>query len=989
MARITIPFGVGVREDVDPRVMPEGALKRVENLRLEREGRLVLRRGYTNQSLTTRIGGVVSPSMVASDLVNYAGRLFAMATYTGNTVPEDLYEYAQVQGRTWRPTDDEGEPRLCPITGLRNVGRVPAQSASVTVCDVAAGEGLVCLVWQSGSDTKVHVFDPETDGTYLLKTITGMSSPRVVKADPLLGFRIFGIVGTSILAYRFNPDVDSGLTVAATVVAAGTAISTYDVTAMDDGSMLLAVAKNSVPSVTIVRMNTNAATLQTITGPAVSLLTLAVCKEAARVHLVAVESGDGHVDLYTYLVATGALENTTLNLASGTATARQPGICVTGTQDDLLIMFEDSTRDLFMVRLDPSTHGTFTDRSWQRVRLAGKPRGTGVSEVFGGLFAATSTTETAFVGAVGRARSAASEQLCAVTDRALALSPDALHLPHVCKDVSTGRYFWARLVIDGDGRALPVVSELRIHSTERRQTAVVDNQLYLSGGVVQSFAGRQIVEAGFLNRPLISSAVGSNGAGALTPGSLYEVCATFEWYDEQGRFHTSEPSGVASVSMGGSDDTITVVVSGPLSARCNATNQQFGGAVKVVVWRTLPAPDKQFLRDNTATIVTGNFGQEVTIVLTQSDSSLSDEAQLYTQGASGARSGPNPFLSPQPARYIYPSGDTLTTGGLPQDSQIQEGRPAFPNEPIGWAENLGGFGSAPERVLQVLRLDERRFALTANAIYEHPGEGLDINGVGDLGRPRRLPSPGGLHGGADGWRSICETAIGIFFQLAADSIFLLPRGGGAPVFIGAPVQSTLASYPVITSATYLKTEQLVCFTCNNEDGDDAVIVVYDLSAQQWFVDTESSALLASCEYQGRLVLLRANNAIEFQDTALPPATFITPLIETGTLYPFGKGGQGQIDDIQLYAEFLGACNVVLSLSYDDGLTYPVSLTKAVTSAASLPIKWGPNQMRGDRVRLKFHATDLSGSTAQLAWQFATVDFTARGGSALRNTTQKG
>jgi hypothetical protein len=135
--------------------------------------------------------------------------------------------------------------------------------------------------------------------------------------------------------------------------------------------------------------------------------------------------------------------------------------------------------------------------------------------------------------------------------------------------------------------------------------------------------------------------------------------------------------------------------------------------------------------------------------------------------------------------------------------------------------------------------------------------------------------------------------------------------------------------------------------------------------------------------------LRANNAIEFQDTALPPATFITPLIETGTLYPFGKGGQGQIDVIQLYAEFLGACNVVLSLSYDDGLTYPVSLTKAVTSAASLPIKWGPNQMRGDRVRLKFHATDLSGSTAQLAWQFATVDFTARGGSALRNTTQKG
>ena len=445
--------------------------------------------------------------------------------------------------------------------------------------------------------------------------------------------------------------------------------------------------------------------------------------------------------------------------------------------------------------------------------------------------------------------------------------------------------------------------------------------------------------------------------------------------------------------MGGSDDTITVVVTTPLSLRCNGTNSDYGGAAKVVIWRSLAAPDKQLLRDNTSTISPGSFGATVTVVLTQSDSSLEDEAVIYTQGASGARSGPNPFVSPQACRYLYASGDKVTSGGLPKDSQIQESRAAFPNEPITWAQNLGGLATDPERVLAVLRLDERRLSLTANGVYETTGEGLDINGVGDLGSPRRLPSPGGLHGGADGWRSIVETAIGIFFQLASDSIFLIPRGGGAPVFIGAPVQSTLASYPFITSATYLKNEQLVCFTCNDlaTSPTDSVVLVYDLSAQQWFIDTDDSGLHASCEYQGRLILLRADSdrTIQFQDTALPPASFITPLIETGTLYPFGKGGQGQIDEIQLFAEFLGACNVICSLSYDDGANYTALTTKAVTSAAVLPIKWGPQQMRGDRVRFKFTTTDLSGSTAQLAWQFATVDFTASNRSALRNTTQKG
>ena len=494
------------------------------------------------------------------------------------------------------------------------------------------------------------------------------------------------------------------------------------------------------------------------------------------------------------------------------------------------------------------------------------------------------------------------------------------------------------------------------------------------------------------------SATPSNGSGFISSGQLYAIAATFEWYDEQGRLHQSEPSDVTEVTMGASDDTITVVVNGPLSLRCNSTNQAYGGAAKIVIWRSLAAPDKQLLRDTSAIVSPGDFGASASIELTQSDVTLADEAVIYTQGASGARSGPNPFVSPLPCRYIWPSSDRLLTGGLPEDTQIQESRTAFPNEPITWAANQGGLAAAPERVLGVVRLDERRLAFTANGIVEFTGEGLDPNGVGDLGFPRRLPSPGGLYGGVDGWRSLVETHVGIYFQLAADSIFLLPRGGGAPVFVGKPVRDTLASFPTITSATYLKTEQLVCFTCNNLAGNDSVILVHDLDHGQWFVDTDTTALTSSCEYGGRLVILRSSGAIEWQNATHPDSAFISTAVESGTVYPFGQGGQGQIDEIQLYGEFRGNCTVTCSLSFDDGKNYTALTAKNLSTAGSpayvvgdtVSLKWAPNRMRGDRVRLKFECTALSGAATEgLVYNYATIDFTAAGRSALRDANQKG
>lgn len=992
MARITIPFGTGVREDVDPKVMPDGALKRVENLRLTREGRLVLRYGYTAIALTSQRSFNTSLlNLKPYDLASYDGRLLAIGKRSGvgGGTLEDIYDYVDEPRYKWRSSSNDQEQRLCPVTNLRDVPGIAAFSSSADRIDVAAGGGRVCLVYNvSSSVVGVWIADAETHSLLLEQSILNLTAPRVVAVGSV--FYIAGIAsaGTSVPLYRYDPSADDqSFTALTDAYAAGAAVSLMDMEENEAGDgFSVAIARNATPAVTIKRFSSAGAAVQTITGPAAVMTQIAVFEQAARVHLVAVETADTHVDLYTYAISSGLIENTTLNLASSLTTVRQPS--VNALSATLTVAFQDAVNaDVVDVVLDASTHTLASTTTEHRQQLNSKLAS---NAAWGAAFYATLIAESTTTFAHCLMMSYSGNVVGAFIDRGIAAAGHANTLPSLAKDLSTGKFYWARLVNDGDDRTRAVMTEFEVGSTARRQTCVIDGQLLIAGGVVQRYAGRHLVEAAYPSRPVIITATPSNGAGSLTPSALYAVSCIYEWYDETRRLHQSEPSDVTEVTMGVADDTITLSVQGPLTGRLDGT--EASSSLKIISFQSLAAPDKQLLRAANANSNNGQALLEQSLTLTLSDTDLSDEASIYTQASSGARSGPNAFVSPQPASAIWASASRVLTAQLPNDYQIQESRPPFPNEPISWAENLGGFGAGPERMLAVASLDERRIGWSGNGIYEWSGEGLDINGVGDLGSPRRLPSLGGLYGGATpnlAWRSIVETSIGIFFQLASDSIFLIPRGGGAPVFVGAPVQDTLALYPVITSATYLKNSQVVCFTCNDAGATDSVILVYDIGSEQWFVDTDTTALLSSCEYQGRLVILRANNTIELQDAAYPPSSFLTATIETGTLYPFGKGGEGQIDEIQLFAEFLGACNVVLSLSFDDGATYPVTLTKAVSAASALPIKWGPNQMRGDRVRLKFHTTTLSGSTAQIAWNFATVDFTARNRSALRTTTQKG
>jgi hypothetical protein len=992
VARLVVPFTSGQREDVDPKVMPEGALKRVENLRMRRDGRLGVRFGYTALGLTTQ----GATSMVPYDLIGWNGRLLALGAHLSTTQPTDIYEYLAQPLFDWRPSGAVNgftayTPRLNPVSSVRDMGRLPPQGVSVTKVDAAAAGGLVCMAFQTLVNgftvTTAHVFRASDDATILTENITAEDA-RVVSVGSV--FFIVGRVSAAVSLWRFNPAVDeAALTALTDAFATGDAITALDARAeADDGGFVVAVAR-STPTITIRRFDTAGTVAQTITGAAATSTFIAVDSDGAtRVHLIHVDSG-GVSDLYTYLISGGALETGPTELFGGSTTLRQPGLCILGTSSDIVLPVADTSAGVECEERAANGHAlqVGTNGTTGNTDLNAKP-----TPVTNGVarFALVGTASLDESSKVTNLLMGVVEQFpCVAKDPTTGGVTAAALIPQIAHDISTGKRYWPHLIADADGLCTPSISELVVATTERRQTASIDGQLYIAAGATQMYDGGNLIEAGFLRAPRINSATPSVSTGAMTPLATYTIAATLEYYDKQGRFHTSEPSETVDVTMGAADNIITVSVASGLSWRNMRNIQATGAVVKIVLWQSLAHPDKQLLRATSGIALLA--GASSSLVLSLSDALIEEQGVIYTQGSSGARSGPNPFVAPLPARYLWPSADKILSGGLPNPHQVQESRAAFPNEPITWARNLGGIGGGPERVLAVARLDERRIAWTANGLYEFTGDGLDINGVGDIGFPRRLPAPGGLHRGDLGWRSIVECSLGIFFQLAEDKIYLLPRGGGAPIWVGKGVRDTLAAFPVITSATYLKRDQTVCFTCNNTGATDAVILTFDIETGLWMTDTETAAIASSCDYDGRLCIL-IGGAVQLQNTTHPASTFIPTVVETGTLTPFGRGGQGQIDEIQLFAEFRGACNVICSLSFDDGVSYTALTTKALTGltvGSSVTLKWGPQRMRGDRIRLKFETTDLSGASEGLVYNYATVDYTASDRSALRDTTQKG
>jgi hypothetical protein len=988
---VSRPFGRGMNQTTDDRLLEPGVPRSMENLVVLKNGRVAMRLDYDALPSTMHFGS----SLQLFDLFNLGDRLFGIGTYSdtanNGVIPtkgsDQVFEFINTAAFGWAQLSQNF---LSIVQHVRNVGQIPLQPSSVVNADIAVGSGVVCCAWQaqvSGvNQVVVAIFNAATgsciDGTFF----AGASLPRVVFLGGIFWIS-FTDTTNGVFIKTFNVALGTFSAISDPDGASVNAVVALDMS-LDHELTSFWLAFGRVGATTrYYKYNSVGTQLVNQAGPAVLVNAISVFAEAQtgaqqRMHLALTLNATNRCRVDTILIPSLVTETSTAD-QFGVNVVSQVGMCVVVSNPSHIACIGQtvaSTLSGFQGGFVSNTHAADPQSSVAAV-IASKL----LSMRDRILFATLEAEGAAASSNMLRQRETYISSVtmpAAIVDRLFAAQPNLSQLPNLAFDSSTSKGYWMRLANQSGAVASPIATEFDVNSTARRSTVVMGNIAYLSAGVVQAVDGNCAAEAGgFAVRPVISSIIGAAG-GSLTLLATYQVVAVLEVFDSRNNRVQSAPSEVFSVTLTGANNAL--IVGHNVGGIGKATTFWLGltragrpgllaGTARMVYYRTLPtnAGNLTFFRDPS----TSN-------TLIASDTTLQAQEVLYTQGARGSLSGPLSFVTPQPATSLTASADRITSAGLPDRSTLQESRPQFPGEQLNWSDSIAFLREVRGDILAVVRLDERRLAFTATEIFELDGEGVDDNGNGDIGAGRRLPSDVGLFGGVLGWRSLVEFPGGVMFQGSQTLLYLLPRGGVAPIPKGLEIQDKVAAFPTITAAVYSATDKIIRFCCNNVGLTDSILLLYDVIHDAWSFEGPFGVPTASAaRFQDRIVLLQ-NNVVKQQRASHPPAALIANAWRGALEHPFGPGGWGQLHELQYFGEYQGDCLIRPIVTFDDATVealapfevYALERSFADASALATASRFGvgtidlPTRAAGDVVTFSRKANQLKCESFRVDWQ---------------------
>lgn len=492
----------------------------------------------------------------------------------------------------------------------------------------------------------------------------------------------------------------------------------------------------------------------------------------------------------------------------------------------------------------------------------------------------------------------------------------------------------------------------------RMQSAHINGETLFAGPMPQRFDGSELVEDGLYDGPWQVAAAGG-AAGNVDVGThLYAM--TWEWYDAMGRIHRSPPSlpsSGASVTIASSAKQVTVTATGPIASDKNG--------VTANIWRTEAGKLVYYLVNSTENIAAGDNSTAVSYVDNITDATLTDGTHpvLYTQGARGAISGLLPNDPPPACRFIWAGADRCIIGGLEDPTAVQWSKLVYTGEALSWSISPAYRANVDGEVTGVAEMDGAWIIFTRDSVWTVVGAGPDDSGSGGyFDAPRRLPA----NVGCISARSIALVGAGLIFQGTNGFFWMLPRGGTDPQPIGQPVRDTLVTYPNVMDVQSVPAETCVYWLCLNAARNASVMVVYDTRIGEWYVDTVSGAPKCLALYNGTLVYAGAfGQTLTTWGDQLSggPPTAITWEIQTGDIRPFGAAGWGRLNLFEILGEYRSGATITAWVSYDSGQTWTDSYAWNVgglTAGDAVSRQFGPSSIQGVSYRVKIQAVGASG-----------------------------
>ncbi len=944
--KVTVPLSFGRTDRVDPKLAPFGALAVARNLRVRKDGRLASRNGY--QPLTmgeSSIGG----TMVAFDLHEFQnGRLVAAGAHQSEGSPNDLYEYVGSPSATpWRPSDGTGAGRttITPMTAPRSVCGVPQPAGGIQACDCAAGGGFVCTVYRGVGAFFVGIqIVRESDDQVIFARSGGAQGwsgrIRVCWSVDRFYFLAFDGAGTDLELGSFVPGTSTAITVLATVEAAALSTMNFEIEPVTNPSasaVVLIYGDGASASTNVLIKRYNSAGAQqgsTLTLAAqVRPFRLAIeADEAANQVNSLVSQHDGSGSITGVSLRTHNFANTLLNGPTAMNAGYRATLCRLrarpGWLESLAVVSSaiDAFGTLVVQWVTIATHAISFTRDIGNAMLAsaiipaandGQP----AAVVFGGFTSAKFGVET---NALWRFDLAMAHMTTRDLRQSARNAEDFFEPLGLSLDTSTGRLAWQSLYFSGEAIENFTITTLALNSAARRQSCSAGGLLYLAGAPIQVYDGHSASEACFNEVPGIKSILQSTG-GSLSLLGTYSYVYVCEYTLPDGTFFEGPPSPPVTVTMTGTNRQNQLTLTGPHSERVALGDAAYGAEVTGVIYRTVwdavnGSQGSQFqeVARLTCTSNISAYGDDLVVSDTLSDTAAATRPILYTQG------GPVENNAPEAGTYVTSSSARVLVTGLARTFEFQESKEQELDEAVNWSSLSSFIGRAPNPINGAVSLDGIRMIFTRTDLYIALGDGAAQDASGALPQPVELASPGGLKD----WRSLLKGPDGVWAQFDDSKLYRVPRGAGAPEWLGVDVQDTLASFSTVTGACRVRADDALAFAASNGDpGTDSRLLVRSLRTGLWTEDqpplTGAAGIRALCAFGDRLAYV-SGGVVFAQNTGFTDAaaSVIVTQWKTYPIYPFEMGGNGKVFDMQATGEFRSAGDLALRVSYDNGATFP-------------------------------------------------------------------
>lgn len=512
---------------------------------------------------------------------------------------------------------------------------------------------------------------------------------------------------------------------------------------------------------------------------------------------------------------------------------------------------------------------------------------------------------------------------------------------------------------------------------QRWKTAHFGASPYLTGALTHYFDGEACREAGFLHAPPKPTVTAGGTGVTLTVGRSY--VAVYEDVDADGNWAIS---GISNPTSSGAVTNKTLTIStapytvGPRAALGNVRVAFYGTTDGGTTYYRLT----NVYNDTTAATVSTDDSRLDTVIVT--GAGLYSPNLPSTPGGALDRRGPPGLmhLTSYNGVLVGAFGSTLYYSGQYVEGEAPWFNPVF-QVPVEGDGDITGL-AALDGVLYVFKRD---------SVYTLAGEAPSDNGAqGGLGMPRRMAADVGCIDA----RSILLTSLGVFFQ-SPRGLEVVTRSGTVE-WIGEPVRTTTAAYPVCTAATLdsgnrLALFELVTTESANQVSGTGVTLVYDLTLQQWVsVDKKTGtggtasapAQSAAMVWNGsawRYAWLgmpndnQSGGRVYVEDTAThldAGSYWVTKVAETANVKGGGLQGQQFTNRALLLAKRQTGHDHAMKFAFDYSASYGTTRTWSASELASLAsalpnmqLEMLPNDnASGEAVRLHISdATPSSGS----------------------------